>query len=248
MKKNSDTLIISPVYNESSTLKHFLRRLRESYKDDLLIVDDGSTDDSREIIQSLECENTSAISHTERCGYGCALQTGFDFAMKNGYNRIITMDTDLQHNPERAPHFFEKLNEYDVVLGSRYMNPGDISHVPPERYCINRRIANLFDRLFSVKFSDPFCGYRGFSRKFLEKAEFEIPGYGFALETLTEMIRTGVTFTEITVELIYLDDDRIFMDGLDNRVERYKYYLEVIYHKRKKMYENEKISGCITAS
>lgn len=241
-------LIISPVYNEAETILPFLESLRKTYNDDLLLVNDGSTDTSSRIIQSVNDKNIISISHEKRQGYGAALISGFNFALNNGYTCVLTMDTDLQHNPESAPLFFEMLQKFDVVLGSRYMNPGDLSHVPTERYQINRRVAGIIEILFSVRFSDPFCGYRGFRKDFLEYAEFEFPGYGFALETLTEIIRTGASFVEIPVELIYFDNDRTFMDGLNDPCIRYQYYLDVLYHKRKRLYEEENVSRCVAAS
>lgn len=227
----SDTIIICPVFNERSTLGTFMSRLSRSTGVDILFVDDGSTDESTEIIEG-NAERIGGrvhlICHPTRRGYGAALISGFQAALRRGYRRVITLDTDLQHRPEDI-HSFEKALEYhEVVLGTRYSDACRISSIPRSRYLINRYISGMLRRDFSACFSDPFCGFRGYRRSFLRRINLCEQSYGICLELLLEIIRIGTEYGEIPVDMIYLDDTRNFMDGLDDPLKRLDYYRGVI--------------------
>ena len=101
-----DTLVICPVYNEEKTVGPFYRWLRIYYHGDILFIDDGSQDASREILLYNKDQRTFMICHHNRYGYGAALLSGFRFAKDKGYGRLVTIDVDLQHNPEHIFRFF----------------------------------------------------------------------------------------------------------------------------------------------
>jgi len=228
------TLILCPVHNESGTLTRFIRRLYERTEASVLFIDDGSTDNSARIIwdESKNMgERVHLLRHPVRRGYGAALISGFQTALQCGCENIITIDTDLQHQPEDI-HRFERALEYsEVALGTRYSESSTIQNVPRSRYLINRYICGLFRKRFEVCFSDPFCGFRGYRRSFLKNITLFEQSYGICLEVLLEMIRTGASYDEIPVDMIYLDEGRQFMDGLDNPLMRLDYYRDVISRK-----------------
>lgn len=234
-----ENLVICPVYNEQATIKEFFRQLRRYYVQDVLFVDDGSTDTSRDFILTLGNKNTFLIRHPERLGYGTALLSGFQFGLEGGYRRIVTIDVDLQHNPEHIPRFFRELFECEAVLGSRYIRIDKYLDIPQQRLLINRYIAGLIKEVFGIKFTDPFCGYRGYRDSFLKKANLFDTSYGLGLEILLEIIKTGTRFTEIPVEAIYLNPNRTFLDGLDDPKKRLLYYLEIISRKLRTYNEEE---------
>ncbi|MBD3263700.1 MAG: glycosyltransferase [Candidatus Omnitrophica bacterium] len=228
------SLVICPVYNEASTLAAFYNAIRSFYKGDILFIDDGSKDGSFPIIQGIEDKRKKFIRLSSRKGYGSVLLMGFRFALRGEYEKVVTIDTDLQHNPLHLPVFMEKLEYYRVVSGSRYLraNPKDIAeNVPPERLIINRQVSKLISILFGFQSSDPFCGFRGYRRSFLEKVDLKEKSYGFALEVLLEIIRLDVSFFEIPVEVIYKDKNRQFLDGLEDPEKRFFYYLDIILKK-----------------
>ena len=236
-------LVICPVYNEESTFSEFFSELRRHYQGDVLFIDDGSMDTSKEKILEKEDERTFLIRNPKRTGYGATLLVGFAFATQKGYERVVTIDVDLQHKPRRIPEFFDSLAECDVVLGSRYLSRGDFSKVPQERLRINRKVAAYLKERFSASFSDPFCGYRGYRGSFLESAYLAEKSYGLAIEVLLELIRLGARFKEIPVEVIYRDSSRSFLDGLDSPERRLSYYMDIIARRREgKLYE-EKVPG-----
>ena len=146
-----ESLVICPVYNEEYTLEEFFYKLRQEYLHDVLFVDDGSTDKSAEFLLRRQNDRTLLLQHPKRCGYGASLISGFRFSRKAGYQKILTIDVDLQHNPERISQFLHELNRYEVILGSRYIRIDRYFHVPRTRLLINRYISKLITLLFFVK-------------------------------------------------------------------------------------------------
>lgn len=241
-------LVICPVHNEEDTLPRFYSRLREYYMQDVLFVDDGSTDRSKDFLSKANGERTFLITHPRRLGYGAALISGFDFSLENDYSKVVTIDVDLQHDPKHIPVFLEELSRKEVVLGSRYIRIGGCAEVPRERLLINRYVSGLLKELFSMSFTDPFCGFRGYRYSFLEKARLEENSYGFGLEVVLEVIRTGARFRELPIEVIYLDYSRKFLDGLNPSRKRLLHYLEVISRKKKGIYNEKNIFDSKSAS
>ena len=225
---DKDTLVICPLYNEQDYLQDFYPRLRSNYSLDILFVDDGSTDSGEEFLLSIPDVHTLLIRHPQRLGYGAALRSGFSFALLEGYKRIVTMDVDLQHNPDRLSGFFDELDNSEVVLGSRYLSISSCFNIPRSRLVINRYIAQLFEVKWGIHFDDPFCGFRGYRDSFLRQAVLREESYGLALEILLEVIRLNYSFKEIPIEAIYNDPRRIFLDGLNGSRKRLLYYLKVI--------------------
>lgn len=234
-------LVISPVYNEERTLERFYARLSSSYDGDILFIDDGSTDRSGSILDGLRCRKVFLNRHIQRMGYGAALKAGFDFALRSGYKKIVTLDADLQHDPREIGSFLAGLEDAELVLGSRYITIEKVLDVPRDRLIINRYIAQLFKQLFPVEFTDPFCGYRAYTNTFLEKIRLREPGYGLALEILLESVRTSTAFKEVPLEAVYLDEMRVFLDGLNEPRARLRYYLGIISRKKIEMENEEKI-------
>jgi dolichol-phosphate mannosyltransferase len=241
-------LVICPVYNEEKYLLQFYLGLRRYYMGDVLFVDDGSTDKSRNVLRDIRDKNTFLIRHTQRMGYGAALISGFKFALDKGYKRIVTMDTDLQHNPEHIYLFFRELLEVEVVLGSRYIRIDKYGEIPYDRLLINRYISKLLKVLFFVNISDPFCGLRGYRDSFLLSIWLKEQGYRMGLEILLELIRTKRSFSEIPIEAIYFNPERKFGNGLDNSRQRLLYYLEVIARKQKEIVYEKKVLSSQSSS
>jgi glycosyltransferase involved in cell wall biosynthesis len=225
------SLVICPVYNERDTVETFYRKLRAYYQGDALFLDDGSTDGSMNFLSRLPHERVRVVRHAKRVGYGATLMSGFSFALKRGYGKILTIDVDLQHDPAHIPTFLERLEKSHVILGSRYLLPGARSNAPPERFLINRYIGKLIKTLFSVEITDPFCGLRGYRDSFLRKAQLKEKSYGLSLEILLEMVRTDAEHEEVSIEAIYFGRPRRFLDGLDEPRVRLLYYLNIIARK-----------------
>jgi len=234
-------VVISPVYNEEKYLLEYYKAIRKNYLGPILFVDDGSTDFSSKILKEICNLDTDCdcIRHSSRRGYGAALITGFNYSLKDKFNIVVTVDVDLQHDPKYLPVFIDKLNEYDVVLGSRYLQIGSCLNIPKDRLIINRYISRVLEIKLNKKFSDPFCGFRGYKTNFLKNANLKENSYGIALEILFEIVRQKVNYVEIPIEAIYHDMNRKFLDGLDNPRNRLLYYLNIIQRKLEEIYEKQ---------
>jgi glycosyltransferase involved in cell wall biosynthesis len=237
-------LVICPVYNEERTLKKFYHKLRRYYAQDVLFVDDGSTDKGRDFLQHCKDKRTFVVRHPQRRGYGMSLLSGFAFSMEQGYKKILTIDVDLQHDPLHIQSFFRRLENYEVALGSRYIRVDWCLEIPRERMVINRYVASLLTMLFRVEFTDPFCGYRGYRDSFLRNIFLREKSYGISLEILLEIVRTKSSFSEIPIKAIYFECRRTFLDGLDDPRGRLLHYLEVIACKKKEIENEEEIFSC----
>ena len=170
-KTPTDTLVVVPVRNEGKNLERVLPPLlevaqRERY--DLVVVDDASTDASREV---LENHRVRTIALTQALGYGGALQTGYKHALAKGYDFLIQLDGDGQHDPRFLPMIRRALADHDFVIGSRFLEQ-DASIRPREALYKGTAFRRLGIRYFrfllylmsGVSITDPTSGYIGMNR------------------------------------------------------------------------------------
>ncbi len=116
-----------PVHNEESSLVGVLTEVLK-HTGDVLVVDDGSTDSTPALLQKFPTVRT--IRHPRNLGYGAGLRTAFDATIDGGYDGVVTLDCDGQHEPERIPGLASHLAEADIVSGSRYLRVFDPSQQP----------------------------------------------------------------------------------------------------------------------
>ena len=129
-----------PVFNEASSVVPVLEQVRR-YSDDVLVIDDGSTDGTSQL--AADIEEVRVIHHSENRGYGAALRTAFEFAVVEDYEIVVTIDCDGQHEPQRIPRFVAACQDTDIVSGSRYLKTYPGASTPPaQRRWINRLITD----------------------------------------------------------------------------------------------------------
>lgn len=227
MASRSRCLTALPVYNEASHLDHVLCEVRQHAKD-ILVVDDGSTDGTREKLA--EHPDVLVARHPENRGYGAALQTAFEYAIQHDYTVVVTIDCDGQHEPQRIAELFKACRHADIASGSRYLSfsEDEAQSVPVERRGINQTItAELNDRL-GLELTDAFCGFKAYRVSALERLQLTEDGYAMPLELWVQAVHRKLRVVEVAVPLIYLDEKRSFGGALDQANTRLAHYREVI--------------------
>jgi glycosyltransferase involved in cell wall biosynthesis len=215
-----------PVFNE---VRHVTQVLDEvvKYATDVVVVDDGSTDGTRELLA--QRKDVKVLYHLQNRGYGAALKTAFDYAIEHRYELVVTIDCDGQHEPQRICDLAAACRHFDIASGSRYLEaPASTDQVPSDRLSINRTITRELNERLDLKLTDAFCGFKAYRTTALAKLRLTETGYAMPLELWVQAAWHGLRVTEVPVPLIYLDEERSFGGALDAADLRLKYYLEVI--------------------
>ncbi len=222
-----------PVFNERNHLRPVLSEVRR-FAQDILVVDDGSTDGTGVLLDSLADDQLAVVHHSRNQGYGAALRTAFDYACAHGYDAIVTIDCDGQHEPSLIPRLVRALyppdgRRVDIVSGSRYLEvlPGQ-SAPPADRRAINIRVTELVNQLLGLDLTDTFCGFKAYRVDALQHFDITDTGYAMPLQLWVQAARAGLRIQEFSVPLIYLDEKRSFGGSLDDARIREAHYREVI--------------------
>ena len=219
-------LLAIPVFNEQRCLNRVLTETRR-YSRDILVIDDGSTDRSGEILRWQE--GIHVITHPHNRGYGQSLASAFEFARRCGYDWLITMDCDEQHEPSCIPGFLAAAarDDADVISGTRYPDGYDLDQsAPADRREINRCITRMINRRLGLCITDAFCGFKAYRVSALRHFRITVPGYAMPMQFWVQLARAGLRVKELPVALIYHDPTRCFGGVFDDPTTRYEYYVE----------------------
>jgi dolichol-phosphate mannosyltransferase len=215
-----------PIYNEERHLEAVLREVRR-YSPDILVVNDGSTDRTAELLARQP--DVQVLTHARNRGYGAALISAFDYTLKHGYDVLVTMDCDGQHEPSRIAVLLEAIHDADIVSGSRYLRDFRQDALPPEdRQRINRQITAELNDCLGLHLTDSFCGFKAYRASALEKLHITETGWGMPLQLWVQSARLGLRVKEVGVPRLYLDPNRAFGGVLNDSAQRLAYYHRVI--------------------
>jgi glycosyltransferase involved in cell wall biosynthesis len=215
-----------PVYNEAA---HVTAVLDEVVRNagDVLVVDDGSTDGTRQLLA--QRRDVTVISHPQNRGYGAALRTAFEYAIAHDYEVLVTIDCDGQHEPQRISQLAAACADADLVSGSRYLELDDAARqAPVDRRRINVQVTEELNCRLGLKPTDAFCGFKAYRVEALKKLKVTEAGYAMPLELWVQAAFQGLRIIELPVPLIYLDEKRSFGGALDDAGTRLAYYHAVI--------------------
>jgi glycosyltransferase involved in cell wall biosynthesis len=200
MKKATDkrTLAVVPCYNEDITIASIILKAKQ-YTDEVLVVDDGSTDSTKKIAEEA---GATVISHKRNGGKSAGIKTGFKYALANDFDYVVTLDGDGQHNPDEIPTVLEQLlkdNGIDISIGSRF---GNSTEIPMWRR-IGKRILDYATSFGNGGYiTDSQCGFRAFNKKAIKAITPRLNGKAFTVES-EQLIKAhelglGVAHTKVT--------------------------------------------------
>jgi dolichol-phosphate mannosyltransferase len=215
-----------PVYNEANQIDSVLNQIT-SVAGDVLVVDDGSTDGTPERLARRR--DIQRVTHPHNRGYGAALRTAFDYAQRQGYELLVTIDADGQHDPRLIQEFAEACEGWDIVSGSRYLGTfAEDSAAPSDRQAINRTVTRELNDRLGLHLTDAFCGFKAYRVAALSRLQLTEDGYAMPLELWVQAVSAGLSIRELAVPRIYLDATRTFGGKLDDPDARLAHYRKVI--------------------
>lgn len=202
-------LIVVPTYNESDNILPLIDRIFEVVPDvHVLVVDDNSPDGTGKLVRERmkNDERVRILERPDKLGLGTAYVAGFKYALAEGYDLIFEMDADFSHDPSALPAFLKAAEEYDVVIGSRYVNGVSVVNWPIRRLILSYA-ANIYCRLVTgLKLSDITTGYKCFRRNVLEAINLDnihTDGYAFQIEMNYKARQKGFRIGEVPI--IFVD-------------------------------------------
>ncbi len=224
------TLIAVPVFNEARSIPTLMRRIL-ALGHDVLAIDDGSTDETAELLGGLPL---GVIRHASNRGYGAALIAAFAHAERAGYDWVVTMDCDEQHQPGWTAGFLEDAatERYDVISGSRYLRTPPVGAlVPADRRIVNQTLTAEINARLGTKLTDTFCGFKAYRVAGIRSLSLTQAGYAFPMQFWVQAVAFKLRIIERAVDLIYVDLARTFREGdgsLNDPATRLAHYRRVL--------------------
>lgn len=186
---------VIPAYNESDTIAEVITETSD-YVDDVVVVDDGSTDGTAAIARE---HGATVIEHVFNTGVGGAVRTGYQYAIRRDYDFVLQIDGDGQHDPEYIPTLLERAEDHDMVIASRYLNESF------QEYSLVRKLGITFftktvNILGNIDITDVTSGFRVYRvsalREILHRSDKH-----WAVEQTLEAAKNGQRITEVSIEM-----------------------------------------------
>lgn len=207
--KKIKAIVVIPTYNEKENIQKLVPEiLKEGEEFEVLIVDDNSPDGTGEIADKLAEQYPDKVHVLHRpckLGLGSAYREGFKFALAHGADYIFEMDADFSHDPKYLPEFLKMMNEYDLVIGSRYKNGISVVNWPLRRLILSLLATKYVRLITGLKLTDCTTGYKCFKRKVLETLDLDSilsNGYSFQIEVNYRVHKLGFKIGELPIVFI----------------------------------------------
>jgi dolichol-phosphate mannosyltransferase len=203
------SLVIIPTFNEMENIPKLIPEvLSKDEGIEILVVDDSSPDGTAAFVEKLMQGNDKIhlIKRDYKMGLGTAYITGFKYALGHNFDYIFEMDADFSHDPNEIVNFLSEINNYDLVLGSRYISGVNVVNWPMRRLILSYS-ANIYTKIITgLHIKDATGGYKCFRREVLEAIdldEIKSNGYAFQIEMTFKAWKKGFKIKEIPI--IFVD-------------------------------------------
>lgn len=225
MINNKKVVIIMPAYNAEKTLEKTYNEIYQNFVDEIILVDDFSSDKTKEIAKKL---NITTIVHEKNKGYGGNQKSCYRAALKAGADIVIMLHPDYQYTPKLIPAIASMMafEEYDAVIASRMLGRSALKGgMPLYKYVSNKFLTGFENFFLGEKLSEYHTGFRGFTRKILETLPLEACSNDFIFdnEMLALLLYQGFKIGEISCPTKYFPEASSI-----NFVRSCKYGLEVL--------------------
>lgn len=209
MLKNKKIVVVMPAFNASKTLESTYQEIPHSLVDEVILVDDASTDNTVEVAQNLGIKHI--LIHDKNKGYGANQKSCYQKALQLDAHIVIMLHPDYQYTPLLIPAMAELLDTklYDVVLASRILGKGAlIGGMPYYKYLSNRVLTFIQNILLSQKLSEYHTGYRAYNAEVLKSINFENNSDDFVFdnEVLSQIVMKNYKIAEISCPTKYFPE------------------------------------------
>ncbi|MCX5706747.1 MAG: glycosyltransferase family 2 protein [Candidatus Omnitrophica bacterium] len=190
--------VIIPAYNESTYIASLIKEIKK-YVLEVLVIDDGSSDNTRDMAKSA---GANVLRNQNNEGKGASLKKGFKYALDNKFDAVITMDGDGQHPADELPYFI-RLAEYSdkyIFIGNRMLK---IKNMPALRILTNKFMSWFISTIAKQHIADTQCGFRLIKKEILERVVLETSKYETESEILIKAARLGFKIESIPIKTIY---------------------------------------------
>jgi glycosyltransferase involved in cell wall biosynthesis len=208
-RAGAKVIVVMPARNAARTLAATVSGIPEGWVDEIILVDDKSTDTTVEVARGLPLH---LVWHPHNVGYGGNQKTCYLTALQQDADVVVMLHPDGQYEPSLIPRMVEPIvrGEADLVLGSRFLTPGGAraGGMPWWKYLANRILTGIENAVLGTSLSEMHTGYRAYSRRLL----LEVPwlrnalDFSFDSELLMQAVHFGFRIEEVPCRTIYFDD------------------------------------------
>jgi len=208
MIRNNKIVIFMPARNTAHLLEKTYNDIPENFADQIILVDNASTDNTVEVAQSL---GMKVIKHENNLGYGGSLKTGYSTAIKEGADIVVMLHSDNQYDPELLPQVVQPIvdGKADAVLGSRILGAQTkTGGMPWWKYLANVKLTELINYAIGSKINEFHTGYRAYSRKLLENLPYRYNSDNFLFDTeiIIQIVKHDFKIEEVPISTRYFSD------------------------------------------
>ena len=199
-KEDPKILVCIPAFNEAGTIAEIIRKSRK-YSDNIIVYDDGSTDNTCEVARSA---GATVIRNPENKGYGVAIRSLFQAAKEKDADIMVTLDSDGQHDPDQIAEVIEPLKQgFDIVIGSRFLKSDGKQKVPRYRSFGIKTITKLTQAASYNGITDSQSGFRAYNKNALSKINLFEDGMAVSTEILLRGSEKKLLMTEVPITVRY---------------------------------------------